>query len=159
MPKRKRTETSVDIRYIAIDTGKIATGVAVVEASAVIHIALIETSTKDKPTAFVAHVAADLDSFVQDGTVVLLEKMYNANWTVIHRNKALREHFQAKGATVRYVNPMQKRGVTARKSNERKAQSVAAARELLKGDMLEKFEALSRKHDIADALLMISSLQ
>lgn len=153
-------------RIIAFDVGATITGVAVAdvgdptEALDVIKLGVLQTSVKDKPDAFMATLTSSgFHELIRPGDLVLLENMPGPNWTVIRRNKAVRQYFEGKGAHVQCLMPNQKYGVKSKKSSARKQEAVATATDILKGTTAYgEFTSFARNHDIADALLMVEYL-
>lgn len=89
---------------------------------------------------------------------VYYERLVFNNFALMHIHRHVRQYFEAARLTVRTLTPSQKWGVSG-KGRARKDASVEAARRLLTGEWLERLEREERKHDLADAVLMVKYLQ
>lgn len=95
--------------------------------------------------------------------LVVYEKIHHQNFGLMRINKTIRDSCQRVGlGAPSFMWPTQKYKVTSHAHNDRKVESVRTARavlELCDPAWVVRFEALGRKHDVADALLMIEYLK
>lgn len=170
-------------RIIAIDTGKMYTGVVVAD---------IDTTNpeKDMDIIMMKVVKADdyadmrnqMDTLIDKRLMklldavdypckVLIERLFHfsnkknymyKNWPLLKLHKHIRSLFESKGHRVMSLYPSQKYRVSSGTNKKRKLCSVLTAKIVLeRNDFMwtNVFNSHERNHDIADCLLMIEYLR
>jgi hypothetical protein len=155
------------VRVIAFDGGNHITACAVAditEAGLTVHyIGTVEVTGKPLKAYYEPFFVANIDRFLECELpiLVLYESVIFNNFRLLAVNKCIKTYFTAKKVVVRPIHPKQKWGVKSKKDVDRKRDAVVSAREVLATQeqwLIETFEQADRKHDMADALLMIKYL-
>lgn len=170
-------------RIIAIDAGKLYTGVVVADIDTadaekemeIIMMKVVKAedyaTMKDKLSVFIDKRLMKLASEVRYPCKVLIERLFHfsnkksymcKNWPLLKLHKHIRSVFEAKGRKVISLYPSQKFRVSSGTNKKRKLCSVLTAKIVLeRNDFLwtKIFSSYDRNHDIADCLLMIEYLR
>lgn len=147
-------------RIIAFDLGNHVSGCAIADvvfggSFDVVHMEAFENKSVLDITRSVAHYIEDCKHKV----VILYENTYMfKNWTLMRMQKSLKSVYTDKGVIVKALLPTQKYQMTSGVNKKRKKSAVITATGILASmsdEIIAKFHNLDRKHDVADALLMI----
>ncbi len=151
------------MRVISLDCGIQCSGVVVANVSSdnveIIHLAFVTSCIYE-------YCLSEIHQYVDPyKTLVLYENLYMPklktvyqNWPVMNIQKRIRSYFLQQHANVRALFPSQKVGlIPGEKSKNRKKRAEDYVTTYLSTfsdkRISEKYNALSRKHDVADALL------
>jgi hypothetical protein len=156
----KWKNTTMSHRIVAFDLGNHVSGCAIADvvfggSFDVVHMEAFENKSVDEITRSIAHYIDDCKHKV----VILYENTYMfRNWALMRMQKTLKSIYSGKGVILKALLPSQKYDITSGINKKRKKSAVIAATGLLASmsdEIITKFRNLDRKHDVADALLMI----
>lgn len=160
--KPMQTQNMSTYRVIAFDLGNKVSGCVVADiifggCFHVVHMEAFENKSVSEMTAAVADYLEN-----KENIVILYENTFMfKNWTLMRMQKALRAYYKSINPpiTIKALLPSQKYKVAFGVNKKRKQSSVATASGLIAtmtNEIIAQFQGLGRrKHDVADALLMI----
>ena len=150
-------------RIIAIDGGNIYTGVVIADLKGgvidFVYMDVFQTKDKKVKEIYGRYLDEHVEPFINKNTLVVYENVFFRNYRLVAINKSIRSYFENLGIKVRVMQPFQKSGVKSKTDTERKLQAVVAACNVIPADWIERFNSFERKHDVADAILMINYLK
>lgn len=152
----------VILDILAFDNGKNNQGFAHAKLNDDMVMEIVSINTKFDE----AFVVSQLDALNPNTSLVIYEnvfakgKMIYKNMPVIKQNKFLKKECVKRSIATRSLLPKQKAIINNHlNTKERKISAVSCARTLLMGTILSQFDEYQRKHDIADAILMIEYIR
>ena len=147
-------------RIVAFDLGNQVSGCVIADvvfggSFHVVHMEAFENKSVDEITSSVASYIDDCKHKV----IILYENTYMfKNWALMRMQKALKAFYSRENVTLKALLPSQKYDITSGINKKRKRSAIITATGILasmSNDLIAKFRNLDRKHDVADALLMI----
>lgn len=164
------------LRIVSFDVGLQNTGCVIVDTNSknnifeIVSLDLVSSPDNMHCDLFdyiKAYVEPMIDPLLQTAkTQVLIiyenvhtRKLY-PNWKLIRLQKDIRSYFSNRNIRIKAIQPSQKAKIGGQETRDRKTRkqcSVKEAQKLISEcgcfDILDKFNAYNRNHDIADALL------
>lgn len=166
-------------RVISFDCGNKNTGCVMADIDKkrnhfeIILIKYIKVDNKSRMTHVLFEYINDIiipmiQNYKNDKIYIVYENVHTRqlypNWDLIRLQKEMRKHFKklVPNVFIKALRPSQKAIIGGTKRKDRKELAVQVAREFIcdhgSMHMLDVFDGLKRKHDVADALLAVAYL-
>lgn len=146
-------------RVIACDFGNhhSAFAIANLEPFKIIYLRLFVT---DKQKDLLEFIEQNIKPYATNTTQIVYENLYMPNkggyrnFKLMHIQKAVRKYFQDANCNIKALVPSQKAIIGGYSKKDRKTKAENAARQFLAEQHISYFDSETRKHDLADAILM-----